>query len=277
MKRPLGLHQLSAMDLSSLELVQAAAECGYDHVSLFTNAPVVPLEGQESKFVFPTATSENKQDVMACLAANGLNVINAEFFLMKPDVALESYVPGLALGRELGARNAITHVFEPEPSRAVDILGAFCDIAAAEDMHVALEFCQMTPGCKSIQQAAWFVDQVGRDNLGFGICPMHLVRSGGTAADIAALDAGVVRYGQINDGHGLHTSEAYFDEVHDRQLPGDGDFPLHDILGALPADAPIEVKIPSDSRRNSGRSALDYVRQAAERSRPLVDGLARVG
>ncbi|MCB2060368.1 MAG: TIM barrel protein [Novosphingobium sp.] len=273
MKRPFGLHQLSAMDIDPLELVETAAACGYDQVSLFTNAPVVPLEGQESKFVFPTVTTEIKEEVKQRLDAHGLEVINAEFFLMKPDVDLADYVPGLALGRELGARNAMTHVFEPDPLRAVDILGAFCELAEAQDLNVAIEFCQMTPGCKSIEQAIWFVDQVGKSNIGFGICPMHLVRSGGTADKIAALDERYLLYGQINDGKGLHISDAYFEEVHDRQLPGNGDFPLHDILSALPADAPIEFKCPSDSRRNAGVPALDYARDGFSRCRPLVDGL----
>ena len=102
---------------------------------------------------------------------------------------------------------------------------------------------------------------------------MHLVRSGGTAADIAALDPAMLLYGQLNDGHGLHLSAAYFDEVHDRQLPGNGDFPLADILAALPATAPIEVKCPSDSRRKAGVSALDYARDAGERARRLLDRL----
>ncbi len=274
MPRPLGLHQLSAMDLSPLELIEVAALCGYDHVSLFTNAPVVPIAGQEDKFTFPTVTPELKDEVLARLDEHGLDAINAEFFLMRPDVDLESYRPGLALGRELGARNAMTHIFEADPTRAADILGRFCKIAAEEEMRVSIEFCQMTPGCKTVHAAKTMVDAVGAANLGFGICPMHLVRSGGTSADIAALDPAILYYGQINDGHGLHVAEAYFEEVHDRQLPGNGDFPLHDILAALPADAPIEFKCPSDSRRKAGVTALDWARLGYERSRRLVDGLA---
>lgn len=259
--RALGLHQLTAMDVGPLELIEIAATCGYEAVSLFTNAPHVPIEGQEGKFVFPTVTQAMEFEVRERLDAHGLAMVNAEFFLLKPDVDLEDYAPGLALGRALGARHAISHVFEPDPARAVDLIGRLCDLAAAEDMTVALEFCQMTPGCKSLGQAAWFVSQVGAANLGFGICPMHLVRSGGSAADIAALDPGLLLYGQLNDGCGLHVSEAYFDEVHDRQLPGKGDFPLRQIIAALPAEAPIEVKCPSESRIRAGVSALDYARE----------------
>jgi sugar phosphate isomerase/epimerase len=273
MRRPLGLHQLTAMDLDPLEFVRVAAACGYDHVSLFTNRPRVPLEGHESTFVFPTVTREMTDELKPLLADSGLDVVNAEFFLMRPDIDLESYIPGLAMGREIGAVNAVTHVFDEDSARAVDILGAFCELAAAQDMRVAIEFCQMTPGCKTIGQAKWFVDQVGKANLGFGICPMHLTRSGDTAADMQALDGRYLFFGQVNDGNGLHVSAAYFDEVHDRELPGDGDFPLHDILSALPASAPIEVKLPSDRRRKAGVSALDFAREAGRRSRALVDGL----
>lgn len=274
MTRRLGLHQLSAMDLTPFELVEAAAASGYGAVSLFTNAPHVPIAGQEGKFVFPTVTPEMEREMRERLDALGLAMVNAEFFLLRAEVDLESYRAGLALGRALGARHAISHVFEADEARATDILGRFCDIAAQEDMTVAIEFCQMTPGCRSLPQARRFVEQVGRANLGFGICPMHLVRSGGSAADIAATDPRRLLYGQLNDGHGLHVAEAYFEEVHNRELPGKGDFPLHDILSALPADAPIEFKCPDDRRRAAGRPALDYVREGHALCRALLDGLA---
>lgn len=266
--RAIGLHQLTAMDVGPLELIEIAAECGYGAVSLFTHAPHVPIAGQEGKFVFPTVTQQMAQDVRARLDALGLAVINAEFFLLKPDADFAAYRAGLALGRSLGARHAVSHVFEPDKSRAVDLIGRFCDAAAQEDMIVALEFCPMTPGCKSMAEAAWFAEQVAAANLGFGICPMHLVRSGGSAADIAAL-AQPPLYGQLNDGHGLHVSAAYFGEVHDRALPTRGDFPLQDIIAALPADAPIEVKCPSESRIEAGVSALDYARTALRLAREL--------
>ncbi len=273
MQRPLGAHQSSVMDLSPIEMIEAAAQCGYQNVSLFSNMPVVPIEGKEAKFVFPAVTQETKGEVLARLNDSGLGVTNAEFFLIRPDIDLATYEAGLALGKELGASNAMTHVFETDSSRAVDMLGRFCELAAAEELNVAIEFCKMTPGCKTIHQAKWFVDQVGADNIGFGICPMHLVRSGGTAEDIAAIDARTLLYGQINDGKGLHVSDAYFDEVHDRELPGNGDFPLHDILSALPAHVPIEFKCPSDSRIKAGMAGADYLREAFARSRSLVDGL----
>ncbi len=268
-RRPLGLHQLSAMDLTPLELIATAAAIGYERVSLFTSNPTVPIAGKADKFVFPQVTQDSLDDVLAALRLNGLQVLNAEFFLMTPDIPLESYRRGLALGRAIGARNAMTHVFEADPARAVDLLGRFCDLAAEEGLTVSIEFCPMTSGCKSIAQARWFAQQVGRPNIGFGICPMHLVRSGGTAADVAAQP---VLYGQINDGKGLHVSDAYFDEVHDREMPGEGSFPLADILAALPADAPVEVKLPRESRIKAGQPARAHLERAYRLSRALLDG-----
>jgi len=192
---------------------------------------------------------------------------------MTRDADLAGYVAGLALGRELGARHAVTHIFDLDRARAVDTLGSFSDLAAAQELKVCIEFCQLTPGCRSIHEAAWFVEQVDRSNVGVNICPLHLIRSGGTAADIASLDARYLVNGQINDGLGLHTSSDYFAEVHDRELPGDGEFPLQRILNALPAATPVEVKIPSDRRKAAGPSALEFARDACARSRALVEAL----
>jgi hypothetical protein len=71
----------------------------------------------------------------------------------------------------------------------------------------------------------------------------------------------------------LHSSSDYFAEVHDRELPGDGEFPLRDILSVLSAATPIEVKIPSERRKAAGLSALKFARDAGARSRALVDAL----
>ena len=273
MQRRLGLHHLTLKELAPFDFVEVARASGYDQVSLFTHIPSVPHAGREKMFAFPAVTAETKREMLQRLEAGGLGVVGAEFFLMTPCTDLSSYVAGLALGRELGAAHAVTHIFDLDRARAVETLGAFADLAAAQELKVCIEFCQLTPGCKSIHDAAWFVEQVDRANVGVNICPLHLIRSGGTAADMASLDARYFANGQINDGIGLHKSSDYFAEVHDRELPGEGDFPLRQILDALPGETPVEVKIPSDRRMAAGASALEFTRDAAVRSRALVDAL----
>lgn len=273
MTRPLGLHHHAVKEIGPLACIEIAAACGYDRVSLFTQAPRVTHTGNAAMFVYPTVTEETKPEILRRLAAHGLGVTNAEFFLMTADVDLATYEPGLALGRELGARHAMTHVIDTEKSRAVDTLGAFSLRAAAHGLKLCIEFCPMTPGCRTIQDAAWFIDQTGSSNIGVNLCPMHFIR-GGSTPEIAKTFARYVINAQINDGHGLHMSDKYLDEVHNRELPGDGDFPLQDILAALAAETPVEVKIPCDRRVEAGISAQDYAAEAYTRSRALLDRVA---
>jgi sugar phosphate isomerase/epimerase len=123
----------------------------------------------------------------------------------------------------------------------------------------------------SVERAAWFVDQVGRPNVGIGVDALHLIRSGGTPADVARLDGRYLSNAQICDGHGLHRASDYMTEARNRELPGAGDFPLRTLLSALPATIPLELEVPSQKRREAGISAIDHVREAMSRLHALVD------
>ncbi|RYD93309.1 MAG: sugar phosphate isomerase/epimerase, partial [Sphingomonadales bacterium] len=123
MARPLGLHHITTKELEPIPFVRMAAEAGYDQVSLFTNAPLVPQRGREAMFAFPTVTPQLQREMLACLAETGIKVTGAEFFLITPDADLEAYRPGLAVGAALGAGHAVTHVFDTDKARAVDKLG----------------------------------------------------------------------------------------------------------------------------------------------------------
>lgn len=131
----------------------------------------------------------------------------------------------------------------------------------------------MTKGCASLNQAVWFVDQVARPDFGIGVDCLHLVRSGATAEDVSRLDGRYFNNAQLCDGHGLHRSESYMDEAHNREVPGKGDFPLTAILNALPASIPIEIEVPSSKYRNAGVSAIDHIRGAVSCAQAVLAGL----
>ena len=270
MPRPLVLHQVTAMDVGPLELIGIAAANGCDEVSVFTFAPQAVLPGQKARLEFPLVTQETKRGVMERLADAGVAVNGVEFFPITTEVNVREYIPYLALGRELGAVRAMTHIHDVDSARAVDKLGALCDLASAEGLTIGIEFTPLTRGCVSVQRAAWFVEQVSRSNVGIGVDALHLVRSGGTPADLAGLDARYFSSLQICDGHGLHSSSDYMAEARNRELPGAGDFPLSAILSVLPATTALEVEVPSQRRLEAGVSALDHVRDAVTRVRALV-------
>ena len=273
MHRTVILHQMTAMHVSPAELPKLAADIGCRQVSLFTYVPQSGLPEENSGFVFPLVTPETKGDVLSALAAHDISVSGVEFFPVTADIDVETFARSLALGRELGASRAVTLVFDEEGSRAVDKLGKLGDMAAAEELSLSLEFTPLTRGCRSLRQAVDFVDRVGRSRLGIGIDTLHLVRSGGTPADLLALDSDYFRYSQLCDGHGVQASDDYYAETHNRELPGKGDFPLEDILNALPGSIDLEVEVPAEARWSHGVSPQQHAQDAVTHAQALVDGL----
>jgi sugar phosphate isomerase/epimerase len=233
----------------------------------------VVLPGQSARLDFPTITAQMQRDVLNALSDHGIRVNGIEYFPILDGLDVREYVAGLALGGELGATRAVTHIHDLDASRAVDSIGRLCELAAAHGLMLGVEFTPLTRGCPSLASAAWFVDQVGRPDFKIGIDCLHLVRSGAGADELAALDPRYFGNGQICDGHGLHGSDNYMSEAHDRELPGKGDFPLIAILEAIPASAPIEIEVPSAKYRAAGVSAADHIREAVACSTAVVGAL----
>jgi len=272
--RTLGLHQITAMSAAPVELVSIAAEVGCQQVCVFTHVPTAGLPDTEIPMSFPLVTREDVRALQDRLRDCGVGVGNIEFFPVTSAGDIEKYREGFEIGAAIGARRAVTHIHDADDARAIDTLGRLCDLAAEYDLRLGLEFMGLTPACSSLGRAVWFVAQVGRANIGVGVDALHLARTGGTAADISALPAHCFTYGQICDGVGLHLASDYLPEAMDRLLPGDGNWPLVDIISALPVGTSLDVEVPSPSRLSQGISALQHAREAVERARNCID-LAR--
>lgn len=276
MRRPIVLHQMTALGIGPNHLPALAAAIGCHQISLFTYSPNTGLPEKNSGFAFPVVAPGMKHEISGALDDNDVSINGVEFFPITADIDVEDFARALALGRALGAKRAVTLIFDPDRSRALDKLGRLCELADSEELLVSLEFTPLTLGCVSLKQACWFVDQIGGNSLGVGVDMLHLVRSGGSAADIATLDARYFHYAQVCDGHGLHPSSSYFSEAHNRELPGKGDFPLTDILNALPTVTTLEVEVPSVTRRAAGVTSLQHAREAVVQVRAVVDTLAPI-
>lgn len=99
--------------------------------------------------------------------------------------------------------------------------------------------------------AARIAATAAQANGGVLVDALHWSRSGSTLDDVAALPRGRLHYAQICDGAvpGPTTTEGL---VHDarceRLLPGEGGIPLRALFERLPADLPVSIEIPSESR-----------------------------
>lgn len=277
MTRQIILHQLNAVGVTPAEFIRLAADndCGHVTVFAFDGGQVLPRSN--SGLTYPTpVTADQKQAVRQALADTGVALDGIEFFPLTASVDFELYKPALALGAELGAKRAVTHIFIQDDAQVVDRLGMFCELAEVEGLRVSSEFCPLTPGNPSLARAKWLVDQVGRDSFGIGVDVLHVIRSGATARDVAALEPRYFGIAQICDAHGVHASSDYIKDVHNREVPGQGDLPLHDLLSAVPAAFPIEVEVPAAHRRAAGVSAAQHVRDVLAGTRAIVETLTPI-
>jgi len=269
----LGLHQITANELSPARLVEVAAAAGCEEVCLFTHIPIAALPGDDAPTLFPIVDRNSLSALQDSLRANGVTVGNVEFFPVTVDVDIEIYREGFELAAAVGAKRAVTHIHDPHDPSAVDALGRLGELATQHGLRLGLEFMGLTPACASIERATWFTQQAGPANVGIGVDALHLIRTGGVPADVARIPAALFTYAQICDADGLHATGDYLHEALERKLPGDGDFPLAAFVAALPEGIAVDVEVPLLTRIAAGGSALDHAREAVARSRRLLEAI----
>jgi sugar phosphate isomerase/epimerase len=101
---------------------------------------------------------------------------------------------------------------------------------------------------KTIADAQRVLNRSGHPAGAILIDALHLQRSGGTPADVSAVAPARLPYVQLCDGPFqpiLPDSAVALTEARTGRLfPGDGELPLAELLGALPAGASLAVEAP---------------------------------
>jgi sugar phosphate isomerase/epimerase len=279
MTAPLALHHFTIADTSPLELVEIAARAGCDAVCIFVDSPQEPAPGQAiSRPLFPVVTDAMQREFAGRLKDFGVAVTNIEFFPLAPETDLDVFRDKLALGAELGARLAVTHIHDPDPARATDTLARFGELAAGYELQVGLEFMGLSPACGDLHTAVGYVRDAGQANIGIAIDALHLYLTGGTAADVAALDESLIAYAQLCDSPAYAPealpleTDRYLEAAFERQVPGEGSLALGDLVGALPGDTFYDVEVPLPTLAKQGVSALERARLAVQGARRFTVG-----
>lgn len=266
----LALHQITAIESSPLELVQIAAQVSCQEVCIFVRSPERKAGNGKSELLFPTATPEIIEEFKTTLALNNIGVMNAEYFPIEQGTNLEDYRLPLSIAADVGARRIVVHVHETNESVSLGRLGELCDMSAELGLLVGLEFMGLSPGCRSLSKARHLVESVDRPNLGIAIDALHLVRTGGTIGEVADLDPKLIAYVQLCDGKDLLVSDDYLPEAFNRLVPGEGRFPLRDLIRVLPENVQFDVEVPSEDLLQLGIDPLDRARCAVDASRKLL-------
>jgi sugar phosphate isomerase/epimerase len=252
MPRQYSLAALTAIELTPPELVDAAARTGYDAVGLRLKAfrvgePQQPVLGD----------TPMRRETEARLRDTELEVLDIEVMFLTPGRDVHEFEQVFETGARLGARHALTLIDIADDALAAAKFAQLCELARPFGVSCALEFAAWL-GVGSIGVANTVITRAAQPNAELLLDPFHLYRTGGSAADIAALEPARIRYAQYCDvpREAPLTIEAIVDEARfERVPPGEGGLPLREFLAALPHDIALGLEVPS--RRLAQTLSLD--------------------
>lgn len=250
-------------EFGAVTVIEAAARAGFDMTGLW-------IEPDEW-------TATDTRAARAALRTSGLPLLDVEVVWLKPDSRDADHALVIEVGAELGARAVLVVSSEPDDAVTAARLTELCIRAAPAGMRVALEFGLFTQ-VKTIAQALSILARVDHRAAALLVDPLHLARSGGTPADVAALDPALLAYAQLCDaarpGADPADADAIFDEAVDGRLQlGEGGLALSALVGALPAGLPLAIELRSKALRDSWPDPVDRAAAVARATRTFLDSL----
>jgi sugar phosphate isomerase/epimerase len=262
--RPISLHHLVALEVDAAELVRIAAETVCDHVCVFTQDPGTPVKR------FPVVQEGEVRELARVMDDCGVSAYGVTSFGLGADVELGSFAAGLDRGQQLGATVASVRMTDPDLDRSSDRFAELCDMAAARGLRACIEYSGFSPA-NTLDLAVRLVAAAGRPNGGITLDALHVVRTHTTMAALRALDPAIVGYAQLCDGRRDATAAEYEHEAaSDRLPPGQGEFPLSEILAVVPAGQPVSLEVPMDQLRSRGLAAAARARLVVDAARTLL-------
>jgi sugar phosphate isomerase/epimerase len=242
MSRTVGLSQSSMLDVEPLAFLQAAAAGGFGGVGLRILAPAHsparwPVVGDAARL---RALCRGVADLQ-------LRVLEVEAFTLHPHTQVqEDLAAALDAAAELGAVQVLTTSTDPEATRFAHHFGLLCEAAAERGMLVGLEFMPFR-AVRDLAQAVETVQASQQANARVIVDALHLQRSAGRVADVAAVSPGLLACPQLCDAGATAptTSDGLAAEARGaRMRPGHGVLPLVALLQALPTDLSFTVEVP---------------------------------
>jgi sugar phosphate isomerase/epimerase len=260
----LGIDFISVFGLPPVEFVNLAADldCGYISLGL------MPID--KNPHDYPAYSLEDpalQRELKAAMRDRGVKIANTEGFFVLPGRDVDAFACALDMMAELGTERINTIGLDPDQARCFDQLARLAELAGARGVMTTLEFVIGCPiGDLPTAVAAW--RHVGRPDFKLLVDPMHLFRTGSSAADVAALGPDAVGYAQLCDCTRVARDQMH-EARYERMVPGEGELPLLDLVKVLPKDMPIGMEIPQLSLAERGVGPLERLGRCAEASRRL--------
>ena len=219
-------------------MVRAAGEAGFSHCG-FTIDP----ENWDRQ-----AHNNTKSEI----AAHGLEILDVEVVWIPEGGQLgDNHRLIIDAGMELGAANVLVVSSEPDANKTADALHQLCEWAEPGQMRVALEFLMIT-AVQSLEQASNIVRLADHAAAALLVDSLHFQRAGHQPSELKSIEDELLPYTQLCDGN-LECGEEFDQYLEDaidlRSVPGEGELPVAEIVGVLPADIAISLEIRSKSYR----------------------------
>jgi sugar phosphate isomerase/epimerase len=252
-RRITGLDHLTILDVAPPEFVAVAAGAGFDAVGLRV-APVIP--GEEAWPVSPG--SPMLAETMRRCGGTGLFVLGVEAIPLRPGSGLSGCERVLETAAVLGARYLNVICDDPDTGRFADRLTELVRLARPYRVRPVIEFTAWRP-IRTLASAVAIAR--GSDGAGLLLDTLHIQRCGVTVAELAAVDPALLGYLQLCDAPARPPHEdATVEARTGRLLPGEGELPLAELLGALPDSLPVSAEVPSLAARRELSPAQFAVR-----------------
>lgn len=188
-----------------------------------------------------------RRATVTALRDTGLTVLDVEVVRLRPRTDVRAAEPLLEAGAELGALFLLTTVEDPDPPSRAESLGALCGLAASYGLRCMVE-PMVFSAVKTPAEALRLLADAGAPSAGLLVDTLHLVRAGGSPADLAGVDPALMPYLQLSDaaaGGAAPSREAAVREAAGHRLaPGDGVLPLAEIVRTTQPGTPLSLEVP---------------------------------
>ena len=234
----LSLEHMTVAGMPVDPIIDTAEDLCVEHISLILDTGPYEL-GIASFLKTPSLVASTVQR----LRSSPVTVHATEGFLLGQEPDFGHMERLLEVTARLGSTMGVVMVIDPDRSRAADNLARLCERARPAAIVMSVEFVATTP-VATLADGCALVAACGAENAAVSCDILHIVRSGGSPADICATD---FRLGaaQLCDGPALLPRDLWEHEgVAGRLLPGEGEFPLDEFLSVLPRGTVVGVETP---------------------------------
>lgn len=254
---PISLASGAVPECGPIETIAAARSGGFDAAGLWVEPD--------------RWTPALLRDCRRALNGAGMPLLDVEVVWIKPDDDIAAHKRLIDIGAGLGAANVLCVCSDADHGRAAAVLAGLCRHAEGTGLRLALEYGVFTE-VKSAAAALTIVEAVAHPLAAILVDPIHVDRSGGGAADIAAIPRALLPYAQFCDAPAQRPDPQDFgavieDAIDLRAQLGEGALPLAEMLRALPPGIPLSIELRSRALREAYPDARARARAVADATR----------